>query len=82
MNTPSCKPTQEILLQIGRIVYINYGSLSQQLCIIRDFINVKKVIVDSPCKNFKPQVISTKRLEPTKYLLTGFTKDTDIRTVA
>jgi ribosomal protein L14E/L6E/L27E len=38
----------EILVQIGRIVYINYGSESQKVAIVRDFINTKKIIIDSP----------------------------------
>ena len=38
----------EILVQIGRIVYINYGVDSQKLAIVRDFINTKKIIVDTP----------------------------------
>jgi hypothetical protein len=38
----------EILVQIGRVVYINYGSDSQKLAIVRDFINTKKIIVDTP----------------------------------
>ena len=38
----------EILVQIGRVVYITYGTDSQKLAIVRDFINTKKIIVDTP----------------------------------
>lgn len=69
----------EILIQIGRIAYINYGPDSQKLAIVRDFINTKKVIIDSPNGTVQRQVIPVKRLEPTKFILKNFTKDSDIR---
>lgn len=68
----------EILVQIGRVVYINYGSESQKLAVVRDFINTKKIIIDTPNGEVKRQVISIKRVEPTRYLLKGFSKDSDI----
>lgn len=43
----------EILLQKGRIVYINYGENSQKYGIMVDFVNTKKVIVDSPTNSIK-----------------------------
>ena len=72
----------EILVQIGRIVYINYGADSQKLAIVRDFVNTKKIIIDTPNGTVQRQVISVKRVEPTKYILKGFSKDSDIKTFA
>lgn len=70
----------EVLVQIGRIVYINYGADTQKLAIVRDFINTKKIIIDSPNGSVLRQVISIKRVEPTRYILKGFTNDCDIKT--
>ena len=38
----------EILLQKGRIVYINYGKESEKYAVLVDFVNIKKAIIDSP----------------------------------
>ena len=72
----------EILVQVGRIVYINYGVNSQKLAIVRDFINTKKIIIDTPNGTVQRQVISVKRVEPTKYILKDFSKDSEIKTFA
>lgn len=71
---------KEILLQKGRIVYINYGSESQKYAIMTDFINTKRVILDSPLDNLKRQVISIKRIEPTKFLIKDFDNSKNIQT--
>lgn len=71
---------KEILLQKGRIVYINYGSESQKYAIMTDFINTKRVILDSPLDNLKRQVISIKRIEPTKFLVKDFDNSKNIQT--
>lgn len=62
----------EILLQKGRIIYINYGSLAQKYAVLCDFVNTKKVIIDSPAGEFPRQVITVKRVEPTKFRLQNF----------
>lgn len=62
----------EILLQKGRIIYINYGCLAQKYAVLCDFVNTKKVIIDSPNGEFPRQVITVKRIEPTKFRLQNF----------
>lgn len=71
---------KEILLQKGRIVYINYGSESQKYAVMTDFINTKRVILDSPLDNLKRQVISIKRIEPTKFHIKDFDNSKNIQT--
>lgn len=43
-----------------------------------DFINTKRVILDSPLDNLKRQVISIKRIEPTKFLIKDFDNSKNI----
>lgn len=71
---------QEILLQKGRIVYINFGKESQKYAVMSDFVNTKKVIIDSPINQIKRQVISIKRIEPTKYNIKDFDNSKNIQT--
>ena len=72
----------EILLQKGRIVYINFGPHAQQYAVLADFVNTKKVIIDSPAGSLPRQVISAKRVEPTKFLLSEFDNSQTITTYA
>jgi large subunit ribosomal protein L14e len=64
----------EILLGIGRVVYINYGPLSGKLAVCTDIVNGNKVVVDGPGLGVDKQVISVKRLSLTKFKLGGYTK--------
>lgn len=70
----------EILLNKGRVVYINFGKDAQKYAVLCDFVNTKKVIIDSPNGEFVRQVISTKRVEPTKFNLKDFDNSANIKT--
>lgn len=69
----------EILLQKGRIVYVNFGKEAQKYAVLTDFVNTKKVIIDSPIGDLVRQVISTKRIEPTKFNLKEFDNTQNIK---
>lgn len=69
----------EILLQKGRIVYVNFGKEAQKYAVLTDFVNTKKVIIDSPTGDLVRQVISTKRIEPTKFNLKEFDNTQNIK---
>lgn len=62
----------EILLQKGRVVYINYGKEAEKYAILSDFVNTKKAIIDSPNGQLQRQEISIKRIEPTKFRVKEF----------
>lgn len=61
----------EILLNLGRVVYINFGPLSGKIAVVVDIVNGTRVVVDGPGLGVARQVITTKRLTLTRYRLTG-----------
>lgn len=38
----------EILLGLGRVVFINYGPLSGKIAVVVDIVNGQKVVIDGP----------------------------------
>ena len=65
----------EILLELGRVVYINYGPLAGKPAVVVDIVNGTKVVIDGPGLDIERQVISTRRLELTKFRLGNFSKN-------
>ena len=64
----------EILLELGRVVYINYGPLAGKPAVVVDIVNGSKVVIDGPGLDIDRQVISVRRLELTKFRIGNFTK--------
>lgn len=64
----------EILLELGRVVYINYGPLAGKPAVVVDIVNGSKVVIDGPGLGIDRQVISVRRLELTKFKLGNFKK--------
>ncbi|EGR27468.1 ribosomal protein, putative [Ichthyophthirius multifiliis] len=55
-------------VQVGRVVYINFGSDKGKLAVIVDIVNQNRVLVDGD--NVKRQVIPIKRVNLTKFHIT------------
>jgi len=66
--------SSEILLELGRAVYVTFGPLAGKLAVVVDIVNGSKVVVDGPGLGVERQVISTRRLELTKFRVAGFAK--------
>ena len=64
----------EMLLELGRVVYINYGPLAGRPAVVVDIVNGSKVVIDGPSLDVDRQVISTRRLELTRFKLGSFAK--------
>ena len=64
----------EILLELGRVVYVNYGPLAGKPAVVVDIVNGTKVVIDGPGLGIDRQVISTRRLELTKFKIRNFAK--------
>lgn len=67
---------QEILLELGRVVYINHGPLSGKIAVVAELLNKNRTIIDGPGLGIPRQVISNRRLELTKFKLSKFTRET------
>jgi large subunit ribosomal protein L14e len=57
----------EILLELGRVVYVNYGPDAGRIGLVVDIVNSRKVIVEGPSLGMTRKAISVKRLELTKF---------------
>jgi len=68
----------ETLLSIGRVVYVNYGPVSGKIAVVVDIVNENRVVIDGPGLGVERQVVSTKRLELTKFHISEY-KMTDRR---
>ena len=67
---------KDILVNIGRVVYINFGPLSGKLAVIVDLVNASKIIVDGPSLGIVRTVISNKRISVTPFSIPQVTSKT------
>ena len=65
---------KEILVSLGRVVYINFGKNSGKLATIVDIVNGTSVVVDGPTSGVEKQVINVKRLTLTRFRIADVTK--------
>ena len=67
---------KDILVNLGRVVLVNYGPLSGKLAVIVDIVNSTKVVIDGPTLGVPRNVISNKRLTLTKFSIPEVTPET------
>jgi len=65
---------KEILLSLGRVVYINFGPSAGKIAVVVDIVNGSRVIIDGPGLGVERQMISNKRLTLTRFRLSGVVK--------
>jgi large subunit ribosomal protein L14e len=58
---------KEILLTLGRVVYINFGPLAGKIAVVVDIVNGSRVIIDGPTLGVERQMITNKRLTLTRF---------------
>ena len=61
----------EILVSLGRVVYVNFGEHAGHVAVIVDIIDGKRVIIANPTAGIKPIAISNKRIALTRFLIPG-----------
>lgn len=59
----------EILVQLGRVVYINFGEFAGKTAVITDIIDGKRVIVAGPHSGVPRTAISNRRIQLTRFLI-------------
>jgi len=67
----------EILVSIGRVVYINFGENSGKIAVITDIIDGKRVILANPTNGIAKFAISNRRISLTRFLVPGITAATN-----
>jgi large subunit ribosomal protein L14e len=65
---------REILLSLGRVVYINFGQLAGKIAVVVDIVNGTRVVIDGPGLGVERQMISNKRLTLTRFRIPGVGK--------
>ena len=65
---------KEILLTLGRVVYINFGPLAGKIAVVVDIVNGNRVIIDGSSMGVERQMISNKRLTLTRFRIPGVVK--------
>lgn len=73
---------KDILVNLGRVVLINYGPLSGKLAVVVDLVNASKVVVDGPSLGVPRIVITNKRLTLTKFSIPEVTAATSTKDLA
>lgn len=56
-------------IEVGRVVFINYGPLAGKLAVVVEIINTSKVLVSGPTTGVRRQEISLNRLSLTEFKL-------------
>lgn len=59
--------SSEILVQLGRVVYVNYGEHAGKLAVVVDIVDGKRVVVDGPTSGIARQIMATKRMALTRF---------------
>ena len=57
----------EILVSLGRVVYINFGEFAGKLAVIVDIVDGKRVVIDGPTTGVRKHVISNRRFALTRF---------------
>ena len=65
----------EILLSLGRAVYVNFGPEAGKLAVVVDIVNGSRVVIDGPGLGVDRQVISNTRLTLTRFRVPGVAKN-------
>ena len=65
---------REMLLNLGRVVYVNFGPLAGKLAVVVDIVNGNRVVIDGPTLDVERQPISNKRLTLTRYRIPDVAK--------
>ena len=66
----------DLLLELGRVVYINYGPYAGKIAVVVDIVNGNRCIVNGPNLCVPRHQISNTRLSVTKYKLSDITTET------
>jgi len=61
--------SQDLFIQVGRVVFINFGPNAGKIAVVLDIINDTTVLVDGPTTGVERSVIPLKRVEVTKFYL-------------
>jgi large subunit ribosomal protein L14e len=59
--------TQDLFVQVGRVVFINFGPDAGKTAVVLDFITDSTILIEGPTSGVQRQVIPLSRVEVTKF---------------
>merc|ERR1711874_263562 len=62
----SIKMSGDMLMQVGRVVYINYGPCKGKIAVVVDIVDENRILVDGPTTGVDRQVMPAARIALTK----------------
>merc|ERR1712048_46162 len=63
------KMSGQMLMQVGRVVYLNYGPNKGKTAVVVDIVDENRIMVSGPHSGVSRQVVPTKRLSLTRFLI-------------
>merc|ERR1711976_98021 len=63
------KMSGQMLMQVGRVVYINYGPCKGKTAVVVDIVDENRIMISGPTTGVARQVIPVKRLALTRFLI-------------
>merc|ERR1712195_237361 len=61
------KMSSDMLMQVGRVVYVSYGPCKGNLAVVVDMVDESRILVDGPTTGVDRQVMPSKRIALTKF---------------
>merc|ERR1711935_437816 len=61
------KMSTDMLMQVGRVVYVNYGPCKEKLAVVVDIVDENRILVAGPTTGVDRQVLPSKRIALTKF---------------
>jgi len=56
----------DMLMQVGRVVYINYGPCKGKIAVVVDIVDENRILVSGPTTGVERQVVPSKRIALTR----------------
>merc|ERR1711976_1123592 len=67
ISPKTLKMSADMLMQVGRVVFVNYGPCAGRLAVVVDIVDENRILVDGPTTGVDRQVMPAKRIQLTKF---------------
>merc|ERR1711976_85867 len=67
ISPKTLKMSADMLMQVGRVVFVNYGPCAGRLAVVVDIVDENRILIDGPTTGVDRQVMPAKRIQLTKF---------------